>query len=322
MSDSSIIQSNIKGGLANTEVKTSNKLPKHDYPDHLFPLHTLGVFMGARNSGKTNSCVLLIQDYLKHHTFNHIYILSPTYDANPSLQTLPVKKEDVYEDSSSVIISLNDILKKIKNLADDYEEDKRYKEVYSRWRRKQHSFKDQIELEIRDFKPPLDTPRPCCAIVIDDMSHTDIYSTSRRNPFINLCLRHRHIFSVGVSIFMLVQTFRSGVPKALRQNIQQFFIWKTHDIESLEGMYQEFGNITSFDSFLEVYDEATKEPHTFLTVDPYCIDQEHRFRKNFNIYLTISNPTSLLQTMIRKEKNKSKRQKIDPSTVVENEKKK
>ena len=137
--------------------------------------------------------------------------------------------------------------------------------------------------------PPKNIPRPSPLLVIDDMSHSDIYSTSRQDPFINLALRHRHINKgTGISIFMAVQTFLTGLPKAIRQNVCQFFIWPTKDETQLESIYHEIANLVDKETFISIYEEATKLPHSFLTIDVNVSDPSRQFRRNFDTFLTIS----------------------------------
>jgi len=81
---------------------------------------------------------------------------------------------------------------------------------------------------------------------------------------------------------MAAQTFRSGIPLPLRQNIQQYFIWPTHDSGQLDAIYQEVANLVDEDTFMKIYHEATKDPHSFLTIDTSNVP-EKQFRKNFDI---------------------------------------
>jgi hypothetical protein len=98
---------------------------------------------------------------------------------------------------------------------------------------------------------------------------------------------------------MLVQNYKTGLPKCLRQNVQQFFIWPTHDFTQLEEMYQEFANVCSWEQFFEVYRTAVKGDHNFLTVDINPIDETKRFRRNFDTALVIPN----LQPQLKKKRN-------------------
>ena len=228
----SAIQSYKCCDLENTKVKAVLP-PSPETPDGLFRLHTLAAFIGARGSGKTNACVLLAQRYLDEGVFNRIFIISPTFESNPQFETLKPDPNDVYKSIPNATEDLLDILGKVKEDVDDYEKREEYKRIYNRWISGHASMRDMNVLEANEFKRPLNLPKPCPLLIIDDMSHSPLYQPSRKNPFINLCLRHRHLHRVGISIFMLVQTFTTGIPKCLRQNVQQYFLWPTHDMTQL-----------------------------------------------------------------------------------------
>ena len=275
--------------LKNEKVK-SKHLPVPDVPEGLFKLHTLAAFIGCRGSGKTNACVLLAQRYLDEGIFNRIFIISPTIESNPQFDTLQPDPNDIYTSINDAVSDLNDILAKVKQDVDDFEKRQAYKELYTRWIKNRASMRDINILEANQYKKPIDSPKPCPLLIIDDMSHSPLYQPSQKNPFINLCLRHRHLHRVGISIYMLVQNFKTGIPKCLRQNVQQYYLWPTHDMSQLESMYQEFANICTYEQFIELFRAATSEKHCFLTIDVNASDETQRFRKNFDTALVI--PTS------------------------------
>lgn len=232
--------------------------------------------------------VNLTKRYMDDGSFTRIFVISPTYESNPVFHVLGIDREDVYTDHQNTIAAIEDILDKCKKDSEDYDDYEEYMTAYRAWKRGgELSLDEQIMLENNDYqRPPEVIPRPSPLLIIDDMSHSDIYSTSRGNPFINLCLRHRHInHGKGISIFMAVQNFRTGIPKALRQNICQYFLWATHDRTQLEAIYQELANLIDEDSFMQLYREATKEcPHCFLTIDTNAPIHK-QFRKNFDTLL-------------------------------------
>ena len=277
----------IQSGLKNEAVPAPPKVTP-DHPPHLFRLHTLAAFVGARGSGKTNACIVLAHEYVKHGSFNRIFVISPTFESNDAHDILPIQKEDVYKDASNAQQSLTDILNKVKEDADDYEMWNTYKEVYNAYIHHRELDDDDMQfLQSMNYQKPVRVDRPSPLIIIDDMSHSNIYSQSRANPFINLCLRHRHLHKTGVTLFMLVQTFRTGIPKCLRQNVQVFFIWRTQDMTQLQAMWQEFANLISWEQFLQLYHYATgDDEHHFLTVDVNA-PPEARFRKNFDTLIVI-----------------------------------
>ena len=279
----------IQHGLKNTPVK-HKKLKQPYTPPDLFKLHTLCAFVGHRGSGKTHAMVNLTKRYLEEGSFNRIFVISPTYDSNPVFHVLDVDKKDVYIDHNNAIQAVDEILAKTKKDSDEYDKYEEYMNAFRRWNRgKKISSDEYTMLENNNFEKPPVIPRPSPLLIIDDMSHSDIYSSSRQNPFINLCLRHRHInLGKGISIFMATQTFK-GVPLALRQNMQQYFIWPTHDSNQLEAIYHEVANLVDEDSFNQLYTTATEQPHSFLTIDTNAPPAK-QFRRNFDTFL---NPKTL-----------------------------
>jgi hypothetical protein len=139
------------------------------------------------------------------------------------------------------------------------------------------------------FYPPPKMRKPVPLIFIDDCSHSPIYAPSRSNPLVNLTLRHRHIGGqgFGVSIQFAVQTFKTGVPKALRQNTMQFLIFKTSDSGTIIDIYEELGAFVTKESFLKLYKQAMREEHDFLLIDTNAKKPERVFRRNWDTFLVL-----------------------------------
>lgn len=287
----------IKNSIANVGLKYK-KLPTPETADSLFALHTLAAFIGPRGSGKTNAVVLLAKRYLDDGSINRVFIISPTYDSNRIFDLLHPQPEDVYKSMHSCLQDLQTILSQIEQMVLDFNRNKAYNKIYDSWKRFESGVGPALSMmnynivERNNFEPMERLPRPSPLLIIDDMSHSDLYTPSKKNAFINLCLRHRHIFKVGVSIFMLVQTFKTGIPKCLRQNIQQFFLWPTHDMSQLESMYEEFANLCTREDFMEMFLRTTKTPHQFMTIDLNAKEPLLRFRKNFDTILLPQNQIS------------------------------
>ena len=184
-------ETKIHNGLKNLPVK--HKKIKQPYtPPELFKLHTLCAFIGHRGSGKTHAIVNLTKRYLDEGSFNRIFVISPTYDSNPVFHTLEIDDGDVYKDHNNAIAAIFTILEKTKKDSDEYDKYEEYMNAFRRWHRgKSISSDEHTMLENNNFEKPPTVPRPSPLLIIDDMSHSDIYSTSRQNPFINHCLRHR-----------------------------------------------------------------------------------------------------------------------------------
>lgn len=316
--------STISDSIKNEGLKYKS-LPTPDTSDGLFKLHTLSAFIGPRGSGKTNAVVLLARRYLDDKSINRIFIISPTYDSNRIFDLLEPRPEDVFKNLQTCLADLNAIVAKVKVMVDEFNEYEKIAVIFKKWRAFLAGRGPPLplpmynKLENMGFRAPEVVLRPAPLLIIDDMSHSDLYTPSKKNGFINLCLRHRHLFQVGLSIFMLVQTFKTGIPKCLRQNIQQFFLWPTHDMSQLESMYEEFANMCTKEDFMEMFQRATSGKHNFMTIDMNARDPVLRFRKNFdeillpNHLLSEEEINEIRQEEKPLEKQSKKRKKSTPN---------
>lgn len=273
----------IPGANRNELIKTIEKI-KIDIPEGLFKLHTTAVFVGSCNSGKTNALINLSSEYQKFGSFNRIFVMSPTYENNLAFQKLDVDPEDVYGGTRVLkdgIGCVTEVEQKVKKAGEDYKKHEVYVESYRAWIRGKATLAQETLLRNNLFEEPEFVPRPSILLIMDDLSHTGVFSVSRQNDFINLLLRHRHVHDIGLSIFMAVQNFTTGIPKILRQNCKQFFLWKTHDTTQLESIYEQVAQGCTKEEFYQAFSEATKEDHSFLTVDLNS-STGSIFRKNFD----------------------------------------
>jgi hypothetical protein len=302
-SDSVDISERSIGGAIQNRAVPVRKVPTPKYPAQLFRLHTLAAFFGPRGSGKTNGAVLLARKYLDYGSFTRVFIISPTFESNPCFEVLDADPEDVYTDLGTILASIENIVVKIEAEADAYRDEMEYTAMYEKLvTGKTINDVEQIRLEREGFREPVPVEKPYPLIIIDDCSHSQIYSTSRSNPFVNLCLRHRHIGGegFGCSIFMLVQNFKTGVPKPIRQNLQQFFIWRSADRSQLEAMWEEFANLIDLPNFVRIYHLATDaDKHDFLTVDMNPSSEEiGNFRRNFDTALVLADAQEAVRAAV------------------------
>jgi len=277
----------IRNGVPNEKIQVKDELIPPETPEHLFKLHTISAFVAPRGSGKTNACVALSKAYLDEGSINEIYIISPTYESNPCFKILGVSEDHIFTSSKHGQEAILRIEQEILKKGSDWKAFEAYRKCYQRWKQHKHTLKDSMILENNQYRPPPSMKKPSILVIVDDMSCTDLYSTSNDNPLNNIVLRHRHIGGLGLSMFFLVQNFRHGMAKFMRQNMQQFFLWPVNDKKLVEGIYEEFANICSFEQFLRVFALATEDSHSFLTIDPFNPDPDERFRKNFDQFIII-----------------------------------
>jgi hypothetical protein len=192
----------IPGSIKN-EGLVYKKLKTPTVAANLFKLHTLAAFIGPRGSGKTNAAVLLARRYLDDHSINRIFIISPTIDSNRIFDILEPKEEDIYKNIHTCLEDLNTILSQVKLSVEEYEETKAYNKIYKKWRLYVKGKGPALTIpefnlmENNNFKPREDIPRPSPLLIIDDMSHSDLYTQSKiyvsvtatclKSVFLSLC---------------------------------------------------------------------------------------------------------------------------------------
>lgn len=317
-------------------------------PPQYFTLPTTMAAVGPRGRGKTYNLCLWNKWMFEQEYFTRFYCISPTYESNDPIKTLPTKPNDVFTNVSSSIGDLMEIIQRVEAdahwyqaiqdtytsyyneyIAHDRDLSKleREKVTYLRGMQKEiELFYEDIELSLQSmqvpnksyqyvlrnkpvppdrtiesilgsrfddmhpwFYPPPKMRKPVPLLFIDDCSHSPIYAPSRSNPLVNLTLRHRHIGGqgFGLSIQFAVQTFKTGVPKALRQNTMQFLIFKTNDIGTIVDIYEELGAFVNKDNFLRLYKRAMQDDHDFLLIDTNAKGPERVFRRNWDTLLVL-----------------------------------
>jgi hypothetical protein len=317
-------------------------------PPQYFTLPTTMAAVGPRGRGKTYNLCLWNKWMFENEYFTRFFVISPTYESNDPLKTIPTRPGDVFTSVEESVAALQTIIQRVildvewfKAITETYSEHyedylkhdrnisrmDRDKVSYLRGMQKEiESFYEQYELmnEMMDpksksikytlkhkvnpppktidsilgvryddhhpwFFPPPKLRRPVPLLFIDDCSHSPIYAPSRTNPLVNLTLRHRHLGGqgYGVSIQFAVQTFKSGVPKALRQNTMQFLIFKTADSNTVIDIYEEVGAFCRKEEFLQLYDQAIQGKHDFLLIDLNAKDESRVFRRNWDTFLVI-----------------------------------
>ena len=181
-------------------------------------LHALAIMVGYRGRGKS----FFVANLLSWLKYDRIFFISPTFESNQSqFKHLNIQPDDIFDpDDPSVvekIVALGNaerddliefrrkkqILKELKklygkpsNLDDDYTLFDEYIDPITRnWKERYHKWGGK---------------RPVMGLFVDDAQSTLIF---RNRKFLNLALKHRHLFSMpgdesslGLSIYMAVQS--------------------------------------------------------------------------------------------------------------------
>ena len=268
-------------------------------------LHMLGAVVAPRGYGKGTISTSL----LERLPIDRLFVVSPSALSNKALLDRlknMLAPEDVYENVNDIAL-LDDIIKKIETERDEYQQ---YQESMKRYRKLMKQIQGENPLfqlseedlityfNGKDFEPPKhrwNGRRPVLAIWFDDVQSSELMSGRGAKKVSNLCIKHRHVGqlhdggALGVSCLFNMQNYKSAqssIPKALRGNLTFLMLGKTKSKRELMEIAEEFGSEIGTERFLKLYERATDEPHSFLTIDLFP-KKEHasQFRKNLNTFL-------------------------------------
>jgi hypothetical protein len=241
------------------------------------------VFSGARGSGKTYACIMLMKHFELKRYISRTFLLCPTRHSNDLYSNLKTLSPlDSFEDENNFNVALHFILNEVKQDWDVYTKEKEYAKVFFKHTQGHYlTLQEQAMLERRDGMPPIKVPKPSHLLIVDDAQGTDLYSNARKDLLTHMVIKHRHI---PITIALLAQSW-TGIPRVIRLNTTQFAVYKTGDKTQLKQIYDTFANTIEFEEFEKIYHEAIEEPHGFLFIDTVPKKESQRFRSGFNHYL-------------------------------------
>jgi hypothetical protein len=225
--------------------------------------------VGATSSGKTHLALSILKLMRREKSITKIYAIVPTLESNVIYKS--VLKDDDWTftgDLSKVYSALREVEADCEAVSEQYRKDLEYQIVYNRYTSGEAiTDADDSLLEqygFRDSKPI----RPSPVLLIDDCSHSPLFSSSSKNPLTNLVLRSRHVGDgLGLSIVLIAQTYASGVPRALRQNLTHLALFRTQSEKEIKSMYEECAGVVSFNHWKDIFNAYTLKKHSYLWVD-------------------------------------------------------
>jgi hypothetical protein len=215
-------------------------------PPDLPKAHQSMLFVGKRSSGKTLSCVNLLEKM----KYDRIFVISPSVKSNKEyMDRLNLNPDDI-EDDVDDITCIDRVLAKIDQERDDLEE---YWEKLERWKKfnKQlnegymlNDLEDEDLLDLfnpmtREFEKPkhkYNGKIPMIALLFDDVVGSMLFTKGIRR-LNKLTIYHRHIApfaekggAVGCSLYFLIQTYKAqagGISKCIRNNTTSLVLFKS-----------------------------------------------------------------------------------------------
>jgi len=303
------------------EYQTDTYLPK---------MHQNSGIVGVRGAGKTISMVNLVEKM----NYDRIFLVSCTIHSNRDiLARLNIDEQDIYQDTDDINL-LTSIIQEIDFEAEDLE---RYWEEMKQYKKLMKSINDNAindELLLEFYNPALDLiekpehkwngRKPRLAIIFDDCLSSKVFVGKGIQQLNKLTVTHRHRGqlklaggALGVSLYFLVQSYTTntgGISKTIRNNFTSVIIFKTKNERELKQITEELSGEVSPELFLEVYNYATSEPHSFLFVDLHR-KKEHpsMFRKGFDTFILTDDIQAILDERKTQELQNKLSMKLEKS---------
>tara|TARA_R110000765_G_scaffold183448_1_gene289377 strand:+ start:674 stop:1549 length:876 start_codon:yes stop_codon:yes gene_type:complete len=258
--------------------------------------HTLNV-IARKGGGKTTCLVRLYRAYQKGKhpafDFNNVFVLSCTYSMDAKQQLIKAPEDNIYDTQTDMNGALADIMDKIQESLDEYEEYEDKMEawrLFKEWDGPLELFPSEELLKIYDpFTETIKKPttdyihgRPSSLIYIDDAAGSGFLSDTTGNGILtNFIIKSRHY---NCSCWIVSQHYKN-IGRAIRGNASCLLLFKTQDESVLKEVQKEVGGDISKEDFMKVYSHATKKPFDFLLID--LASNKDKFRKNFNTVLSV-----------------------------------
>lgn len=262
--------------------------------------------IGAKNSGKSYSIVKLLKNFEQYPIKNEkgetcvqrIILFCPTAasSANPIYTSLKyLAEEDIFLEYDDAI--LLGLLEEIDQIKQEIKERDEYKKAYSNFVNKNIKYLKREEMELlyeNEFASPDELPKlkyeimPIYFFILDDLIGDGKAFKAGNNAMSNLCIKHRHY---GINLLYASQ-YSKGIPPMIRSNIDIYCLFKFANVNSVvEKIYPEVSGLLKEEDFIEMYEEATKDPHNCLVVDNHPLqDKQKRFKINYDKIIKIKSP--------------------------------
>lgn len=224
------------------EIKRDNKNDSIDPPNEFLP--SIPFAMYVLGVVKAGKSTFMKSIFrLYEGAFDEIFFISPTHDLDPEAISLLDEYPDIKPYNSLII--LDQLLKKMKKL------------------NKGKSPKEKVKV----------------LVIMDDVINEVIKFSKKEDNFLNrIATNRRHL---GISFIMMSQYYKR-CPPLLRTNFNSFVLFRQENQTERKKIVEELSGYLGNEEFERVFQEATKEPYSALTINFDASEKELTYTKNFN----------------------------------------
>jgi hypothetical protein len=256
---------------------------KRSIPDGLFKPHMTWMISGKTGSGKSTALIRMLKAYCDKGAFQKVILISPTAAYDAKYKMLPLTA--VHEDYSDGLI--NQIMDEQKDDIEKYKQTEADIQLYDKFMKKKRMTKKEL-LRLYTMMNPLteefDKPvqefdkLPYSAVILDDLGGTSAFRNGN-NSLNSIVCKSRHYLT---NFFVCVQ-HPYQCPRALRSQCSHVMLFATKDKKLLEELAKENCSHLTPDEFIQLFQHATTDPHSFML----CDFKTNEVRKNFDEVLKI-----------------------------------
>lgn len=275
---------------------------KHPRPvfDQL-PIHefTLGL-IAPKGAGKTTIICNLLNFYKNY--FHTILVFSPTVESDEKwdwvkeqdlvIENIPLKKwlrkmaeKRVHSDEIVQGPPISNELEGLVNARGNHSGKIPEEHFFDKY--DDETFQDIMEEQMTVIKALKKHNQPKylanrILVIFDDLVGSSLFSGTRGSYFKGVNTRHRHY---SASFIMVSQGYKE-IPKTIRTNWTALIVFEIGNEKEVEVIYEEWPMGLKKDDWLELYQYATNEDHSFLYIN-FQKPKRLRMMKNFTDYLFI-----------------------------------
>jgi len=283
-----MIQSTKIKSISNAHIKDGAD-DKRSIPPGLFKPHMTTMISGKTGSGKSTALIRMLKAYCDSGVFQKVILISPTAAYDLKYKMLPLTA--VHEDYSDQL--LTEVMEEQKEDMEEFKQNAEDLKLYDKYMHgKRLTNKELLRLYtmMNPMTEELEKPvqqfdkMPFTAVVLDDLGGTPAFRNG--NNFLNsIVCKSRHYLT---NFFVCVQ-HPYQCPRALRSQCSHVMLFATKDKKLLEELAKENCSHLAPDQFVQMFQHATADPHSFML----CDFKTNEVRKNFDEVLKFSQTKSV-----------------------------
>ena len=283
-----MIQSTKIKAIANDHIKDGAD-DKRTIPPGLFKPHMTTMISGKTGSGKSTALIRMIKAYCDAGVFQKVILISPTAAYDQKYKMLPLT--GIHEDYSDEL--LTEVMEEQKEDMEEFKQSAEDIKLYDKYMNgKRLTNKELLRLYtmMNPMTEELEKPvqqfdkLPFTAVILDDLGGTPAFRNG--NNFLNsIVCKSRHYLT---NFFVCVQ-HPYQCPPALRSQCSHVMLFATKDKKLLEELAKENCSHLAPDQFVQMFQHATADPHSFML----CDFKKNEVRKNFDEVLKLTQTKSV-----------------------------